>query len=123
MAAASLSITVTDDVGGCVSDCLSVDKVSMNYKKKPGLIQSLVRIVDETGSGVRDALVHVEWILPDGKSVHQYSRTGKRSSAEFTLSADTAGHHTLNVVQVTKVGYSFDPDSSNVLSGSIDISP
>ena len=133
------SLTVTDDTGatatswtaimvthsdtGCLSKCLSVDNVSLSYDAQSRSIKGLVGILDENNGDFRNATVHATWTLPDGSTVDQYSKAGKSTSANFTIKATSTGRYTLSIVEVTHPAYTFDPDSSNVLAGSIDITP
>lgn len=118
-----LLITVTDTNSGCISNCMSVDRISLNYKKKSSIVKGLVWLVDENESGVRDAVVHATWTLPDNSVMDQYSKTGTRLRASFRIKAEIPGTYKLAIVEVTKSGYSFDPENSNVLNGIIDITP
>jgi PKD repeat protein len=117
----STTIIVMDSNAGCTSNCLSVDDVSLRYSAKSKRIRGLVSLVDENNSAIKGALVHAQLTLPDGSTVDQYSTTRKNSTAEFTLKATAPGLYTLRVVEVSKTGYTFDPDSSNVLESSINV--
>jgi PKD repeat protein len=122
-ASQSIPITVTDTDGGCISNCMSVDRVTLRYKLKSSRVKGLVWLVDENNSGVRDAVVHATWTLPDGSVIDQYSNIGTRLRAAFSLKAEIDGTYVLTIIDVNKPGYSFDPDNSNVLNGAIDITP
>ncbi|MFC1688602.1 PKD domain-containing protein [Pseudomonadota bacterium] len=119
----SVSITVSDSNAGCTSQCMSVDRISMSYKKKTNDIKTIVWIVDENGSAVKNAGIHAVWTLPDGFSQSDYADSGARARGVFTLPAAMPGLYTLTVVELVDDGYTFDPSSSNMLSGMINISP
>ena len=119
----SISIMVTEDVGGCSIDCLSVDRIAMSYKASKGKVVGRVWLLDENENPVTDATVHATWTFPDGSTVDQYRDSGSKARAYFARKADAAGQYTLTVVEVTKAGSTFDPDSSNVLDGIIGITP
>lgn len=122
IANSSVSITVAESDEGCIGSCLSVDQISMSYKKKTGQINGNVWIVDENGSHVANAVVHAVWVLPDGVTeIDDVAITGKRSIAKFFLNADQAGLYTLKIVGMVNDGYTFDPENSNVLTGMIEI--
>ena len=122
-ASSSLNITVTESNAGCLDHCMSVDQISMSYKRRTGVINGKVWIYDENGNRVRDAGVHAMWSLPDGSTIDDYGATNGRSRATFTLNDAVAGHYDLNIVEVVKDGFTFDLESSNVLYGGIDIVP
>ncbi len=122
-ASSSTYVTVTDSNAGCSSNCMSVDRVSLSYIKYKNRIRGLAWLVDDNNKAVAGAIVHAVWTLPDGTKVDKYSSTGSRMRASFSLTANTPGRYTLSVVEVTKEGHTFSPDSSNVLIDSIDIAP
>lgn len=119
----STGISVTDSNGGCISSCMSVANITLSYKAKSRIMNALVWVQDENDTGVKGAEVHAKWTLPDGSSVEDYSSTGNKSKAAFTLKTDVAGLYTLTIVEVTKAGNSFDPDKSTVLTGMMEIAP
>jgi hypothetical protein len=82
---------------------------------------AIVQIVDELGGGVRSAVIHGVWTLPDGSTLDQYAVTGTRLRGEFPLTTPQTGTFTFTVVGVTKTGYVFDPAGSAILSNSIAI--
>lgn len=122
-ASSSTSITVNDSSADCVSNCMSVDRVSMRYDLRKNRIRGLVWLVDENDRPVEGAVVHATWTLPDGSTIDKYSTISRRLRASFSLTANTPGRYTLSIVEVTKAGHTFTPDFSNVLTDSIDIAP
>jgi PKD repeat protein len=122
-ASSSTSITVMDNGAGCTSNCMSVDRISLSYSRYKSRITGLVWVLDENSRPVEGAVVHAVWTLPDGTTRDVFSSIGIRLRADFRFTATTAGRYTLNIVEVTKADYTFTPDNSNVLSGSIDVTP
>jgi len=84
-------------------------------------VTAIVQIVDELGGGVRSAVIHGVWTLPDGSTLDQYAVTGTRLRGEFGLNTTQTGMFTFTVAGVTKTGYTFDPVGSAILSNSITI--
>ena len=93
----STAITVTDSNAGCISSCMSVDKITLRYKTRSSRVKALVWLLDENNGRVRDAVVHAVWTLPDGSTVDQYSNIGTRLRAKFRLKGDAVGTYTLTV--------------------------
>jgi PKD repeat protein len=122
-ASSSTSITVMDNDAGCISNCMSVDRISLSYSIFQSRITGLVWLVDENNRPIKGAVVHAVWTLPDGSTHDSYSRIGTRMRASFSLTATAAGRYTLNIVEVTNTDYTFSPDSSNVTEDSIDVTP
>ena len=122
-ASSSVSITVTDSNAGCINNCMSVDQISLGYKKKSGAITGQVWIYDENNNRVKNALVHAKWTMPDSTTMDEFRETNSRSKATFTFIPAGEGQYTLTIVGVAKEGFMYDPDSSNALEGSIDIAP
>lgn len=122
-ASSSVVITASDSNAGCTSNCMSVEQISFAFKKKAGIITGQVSIYDETNNRVKGADVLAVWTLPDGSTVEQLDATNSRAIAKFTLNATDAGQYALTIVEVIKGGLTFDAEGSNVLTGSVDISP
>jgi PKD repeat protein len=118
---ASTIITVTDSQAGCISNCITVNKIDLKYRARSRRIKARVRLADENNNRIKGAIVHAVWTLPDGSTVDQYRNTRRRSRVSFKLRTRNAGNYTLTIIQVTKSGYSFDPDNSNILSADVDI--
>ncbi len=81
----------------------------------------IVKLIDDEGtaSGARSAVVHVVWTRPDGTTFDQYDVIGTRLREFGLYTAGAPGTYTHTVAGVTKTGYTFDPDSSSILSESI----
>ena len=122
-ASLSTTITVMDTNAGCITNCMSVDAIVLIYNAKSRTIEGFVELLDENAGSVQDAIVHAVWTLPDGSKVDQYSDIRNKSGAAFNLKARVSGTYILTTVEVTKPGYTFDPASSNVLDGMINILP
>lgn len=122
-ATGSTNITVMDTNNGCTSNCMSVDRVALSYDMFTNRITGAAWIVDENNVAVEGAIVHAVWTLPDGSTVDKYNLIGKRLRAHFSIFANQPGRYTLSIVEVTKADYTFSPDSSNVLTDSIDVMP
>jgi len=122
-ASSSTAITVMDNEAGCISNCMSVDRISLSYSLYQNRITGLVWVHDENDRPIEGAVVHAVWTLPDGSTKDSYSRIGRRMRASFSLTATAAGRYTLSIVEVTKADYTFSPDSSNVLTDSLDVTP
>jgi PKD repeat protein len=117
----SLSITVLPDgSNGCISYCLISSSIDLTTteKRRAVTVKGKVFIEDEHGSLIAGATVHGIWTLPDGTSKEQSVDTNQKGIANFRVRAEK-GSYTLDIIDTTKTGYSFDPDNS-VLSGSID---
>ncbi len=117
----STAITVSSDNTGCDINCMTVDRIYIKNWPRYNRIRALVWIVDENNSSLRRVLVHARWTLPNGSTIDQYRNIGTRGRAAFILPANTPGSYKLSIIEVTKAGYTFDPDNSNVLEGVINI--
>ncbi len=120
----SVGIVVTESGDGCQSKCMLIDQMSISYRKRAGLIKAKVFVLDEDGGKLANADVQVEWVLPSGSILAVSSETDKRSRATFSLAAaNSPGVYTLQVVNVSLGGYTFEPSNSNMLTGIIEIAP
>jgi len=70
-------------------------------------------VFDEDGAGIRDALVLAVWDLPADQEQTSWS-----GLARFRAPDHGAGTYILNVLDVTKSGYTFEIENS-VLSASV----
>ena len=80
-------------------------------------VSGSITVKDENGVSVSGAAVAVSWRLPDGSIQNQTANTSSSGVARFTTSG-RRGTYVLNVNNITKSGYTFDP-SNSVLSKSI----
>ncbi len=140
-------LTVTDDQGGsvsqriaitvnsqdvpCTSRCLHVDRISMRaYRPLWGLnssrVTAMIWIKDEINRTLKDVTVHCVWTMPDGSEVEQ-SRHIDPSSwkwfADMRVPAIMTGNYRLRITNIVADGYSFDAESSAMLSVGITVSP
>ncbi len=96
----------------------STDIWIKGYSRGAGvIIRSQITVQDESLTPVPQAIVHVTWTLPDGTDVIRIARTNNSGKARFRVSGE-GGFYTITVTDITKNGYTFDPDNS-VLSKTI----
>ena len=106
----------------CSENCLSVYSVSLTDLGTS--IRSSVKVIDEfVNSGAsRNATVQGLWTRPDGSTVLQYARIGTRLRADFSFgTGGVPGTYTFEVIDITKSGYTFDPNGGADLTASITI--
>lgn len=104
---------------GCADNCLRSTNISLSARERRGSVRvtGKVTVEDENGTTIEDAAVYATWTLPDGTAQDQTATTNSEGVARFRV-RDGHGTYTLTVVNITKAGYTFDPDNS-VLSESI----
>ncbi|MEJ2308021.1 MAG: PKD domain-containing protein [Gammaproteobacteria bacterium] len=122
-ASASIQINATDDAAACTSQCISVDRIRLRYDRKSGLLKGQVRLTDENGQRVTDAVVHGVWTRPDGSKLEQHVDLAADAQAMFSILASEAGTYRLDVADVIKSGHTFDAAASNVLEATTSIKP
>ncbi|MES9942468.1 MAG: PKD domain-containing protein [Candidatus Thiodiazotropha sp. 6PLUC2] len=106
----------------CTSNCLSI--YSNNLTNLGTSISGTVKLIDELGTAgaARSSTVHGLWTRPDGSTVLQYARIGTRLRAEFRLYTGGApGVYTLEVIDVIKVGYTFDTTTGGSALASLNV--
>ena len=110
------SVTVT--VGNPNPELQSSD-IQLSARLKKGLVSVTGKVIvtDETGATVQSAMVQGRWTLPDGSSVVRHAYSNKRGQAKFSTSG-ARGMYTLEVLNITKTGYTFD-SANSMLSASI----
>ncbi len=140
-------LTVTDDQGGsasqrieitvssqdtpCTSRCLHVDRISMSaYRPLWGLnssrVTAMVRVKDEINRTLKGVTVHCIWTMPDGSEVeqsHYIDPSSWKWFADLRVPAIMTGHYQLRITNIVADGYSFDAESSAILSVGITVSP
>ncbi len=140
-------LTVTDDQGGstsqriaitvssqdtpCTSRCLHVDRILMRaYRPLWGLnssrVTAMVWIKDEINRTLKDVTVHCIWTMPDGSEVEQSRHIDPNSwkwFADMRVPAIQTGNYQLRITNIVADGYSFDAESSAILSVNITVSP
>jgi putative pyrroloquinoline-quinone binding quinoprotein/IPT/TIG domain-containing protein len=80
-------------------------------------VSATVNVDDEKGGSVSGAAVAVSWTLPDGSTQNQTGNTSSNGVARFSTNG-RRGTFMLTVNNITKSGYTFDPNNS-VLSKTI----
>jgi len=120
-------IVRTTSAAGCTKNCLRVFNIKpLTYYLTSA--KAYVSVTNENGVRVRDAVVAGRWTLPDGTTLAQYRNIGTRD-ALFTLSPIGDGYtyppgdYTLTILDVSKSGYTFDPDNSKELSETWPVPP
>ena len=93
--------------------------IAMSTKSKGQSIDFIgtVTVLDENRNAVSGAAVHATWTLPDNSTVSAVVDTNNSGDAKFTVSGD-GGLYWLEVTDIVKSGYVFDPDHS-ILDGGI----
>lgn len=104
-------------------NCMSVDKVNLVYNARKGKLLGDIKLVDNNNSStaLKGALIQATWVLPDGSSVRQKRTARGNGMARFRLNNTMPGVYKLEITTVTLAGHTFSPDTSNVLSGMIEV--
>lgn len=116
---ASANATVTIIVNPAVITVLrstAIDLSATLHGKKLSVIGNVV-VKDGNGAAVSGAVVSVRWTKPDGTMVFQIATTSSTGIAKVNTSGGR-GTYELTVTNISKAGYTFDPNSS-VLNKSI----
>jgi Tol biopolymer transport system component len=103
----------------CKANCLRSRAITF-FKKKDNLgieIHGKVRVKNELRAFVADAVVSIQWSLPDGSQQVAQKTTDLNGLADFQLKGPH-GTYTLTVTDITKQGFTFDPAKS-VLSKTV----
>jgi hypothetical protein len=103
----------------CKVNCLRSKAITFT-KKKDGLgieLHGHVRVRDELRLAVADALVSIQWSLPDGSQQVAQKTTDVNGVADFQVKGPH-GTYTLTVTDIAKQGFTFDPAKS-VLSKTV----
>jgi hypothetical protein len=92
--------------------------VAMDSKVKGQSIDFIgtVTVLDENRNPVSGAAVHATWTLPDSSTVNTVVNTNNSGDATFTVNGD-GGLYWLDVTDIVKTGYVFDPDHSTLSGG------
>jgi Tol biopolymer transport system component len=97
----------------CKSNCLRSKAITFS-KKKDNLgieLHGKVRVKNELRALVADAVVSIQWSLPDGSQQVAQKTTDLNGLADFQLKG-SHGTYTLTVTGITKPGFTFDPAKS-----------
>jgi hypothetical protein len=105
--------------GGGDEHFLRSTAISLTAKLRNGLVNvtGKVTVNDENGSVIPGAVVDIQWTKPGGSIITQSATTNSKGVATFLVSGGL-GTYKLTVTNLTKTGYTFDPDNS-VLNKSI----
>jgi PKD repeat protein len=103
---------------GCNVNCLQINTIKMSPKRSS--IRAKVQVTDELGENVSGAVVSATWTFPGGNSITQSRRTNRRGRVNFTARKGDTGTYMLDITEVTRGGFAFDPDNS-VLNDSITV--
>ena len=68
-------------------------------------------VLDENGTRLGGAAVHVTWTLPDGSTLNQVVPSRNNGWATVRI-RDGSGDYTLTVKDIVRTGYTFDPANS-----------
>jgi hypothetical protein len=85
-------------------------------KRRSVNFSGTVTVFDENRQPVAGAVVHANWIMPDGSIVAAVTTTGGSGEAGFSLQAD-GGLYWLEVTGISRDGYIFDPAHSILEAG------
>ena len=112
-----LNAVDTDPSIPSASTVLRSADVTLNVRSSRRKVNftGLVTVMDENRGLISGATVLATWTLPDGTTEQQVATTGGNGQAKFSLSGP-GGLYRLDVGDISKDGYTFDPDHS-ILSG------
>jgi PKD repeat protein len=116
---ASAKASVTIIVNPAVNAVLRSTAINLSatVQGKKVSVTGNVVVKDGNGAAVSGAVVSVRWTKPDGTTVTQTATTSLTGIAKFNTNSGR-GTYKLTVSNISKTGYTFDPNSS-VLSKSI----
>ena len=75
-----------------------------------------VTVMDQNKGPISGATVQATWTLPDGTTRQQVATTGGNGQAKFSLSGP-GGLYWIDVTDISKDGYTFDPQHSLLRAG------
>jgi len=102
----------------CTVNCLRSTKIVL--RTQVDAIDGRVRVRDENGSPMAQALVVVRWTDPAGNSADYDAFTGATGRARFLLARGQPGRYTLTVVNIVLSLHTFNP-SQSVLTKSVTV--
>lgn len=105
----------------CSLHCLRAKSVRLSGQLVGGAAQVVAKVVvkDENGAAVGSAMVVSSWTRPDGNTEDHFAWTNAEGLAKFDT-AGPAGTWRLDVVNIVKSLYTFNPKTS-VLSGTVTV--
>ena len=101
----------------CSTKCLRSNNIILT--PQTGSIKGQVRIVDQSGTIIPNAVVTINWQPPIGSAQSLSATTNSNGVAKFTPTSIGAGTYTLSVTNITLTNYSFDPSGSLILTKSV----
>ncbi len=116
--AAHLNAIAIDPTIPSASTQLRSTNIEMSTKAKGQSIDftGVVTVLDENRNAVSGAAVHAIWTLPDNSTVSAVVNTNNSGDAKFTVTGD-GGLYWLDVTDIVKTDYVFDPDHSILNQG------
>jgi outer membrane protein assembly factor BamB len=99
--------------GGCVTNCARVTEIRLMAFRIPGGLRFVgtVRVQDENGQPLPDAVVRVGWVVPARPVVPQTATADADGYAQFSL-VGNKGTYTLGISLIEAEGYTFDIGNS-----------
>jgi hypothetical protein len=116
--AAHLNAIAIDPAIPSASTQLRSTNLAMSFRSKGQSLDfsGVVTVLDENRNAVSGAAVHATWTLPDNSTVSAVVNTNNSGDAKFTVSGD-GGLYWLDVTDIVKTDYEFDPDHSILSQG------
>jgi hypothetical protein len=93
---------------------MHVDDIQMSYQqlnKNRFRVYADVTVKDQYASPVDGATVSAQWTLPGDKTANQQEITGGTGIASFSVTSK-AGAYQICVTNVTKSGWTYDPNQN-----------
>jgi len=84
-------------------------------------VDGQVKITDLSHVSVAGATVTVEWTLPDGSHLSKQAVTRSNGIAPFRIKSTLTGTYRICVIEVTKAGYTYDPNQNHVTCKTITV--
>lgn len=109
-----------DNCGAPPTDVMHVGQVSLRYRGTTGRWQLLssARILDQTNAPVAGAAVDMTCTLPDSQQLPMQQNTNNRGEARFKFNSSLSGSYECCVSNVSKTGWTYDPDQNDMTCSS-----
>jgi PKD repeat protein len=119
----SVTEYVTVSSGGGGGGTMRVSAIELSSRKAgPNIfVYSTFTIVDENGSPVSDATVHVTTTLPDTSKVDSSGLTGSDGTVTLGVKTGQPGTYTSTVTSVTHASFTYDAGSNDETADSITV--
>lgn len=106
-----------------VLDTVHVQAIKMRYLERNGryLVLAVLRVVDQNGQAVTEAVVDVQWTLPNGSQQDQQAMSNLKGLAKFRVKSTLTGVYDFCVTDVSKAGYVYDPDQNGETCDSLPV--